>query len=376
MITGRCGSRRFLGLFIAWACLVPAARAWPQNLLANPSFEQADNPGSASKPAAWEAWTYVGTRLTQATDLSHTGTASARIVVESAGADSFPLFCQRFAVQPGERYRGSIWARTDQVQSSWGPQLSFEFLDANGVRLPFVEGGQAGGGTHDWVLLSVEAFVPPGATHMLFSAFAHSPGTVWFDDADLQRTGEPDRFAGTAVSLHVHTQQVRNADFLGFGCHGDNLLSLDCNVNRGVTDADQERMKERVRAMRPALMRLFFDFQWWEPVEGHVEPANPRLVALFDWIRFLQSIQCDVLIHPWGDQFAYSDWMKPAQSTDWWQHPDSRLPIPEKRDAMVRSLADFLAYARGAQGLDNIQKDFGNSKIRTGNRGPHFTVGR
>ncbi len=355
MTTGRRAYRLSLGLIVVWACfsLTPLARS--ENLLANPSFEQADQSASGLRPAAWEAWTYPGTQLSQDPGLGRTGSGSARITVESDGADAFPLFCQRFRVQSGERYRGSIWARTDQVRSSWGPQLNFEFLDANGVRLPYVEGEQAGGGTHDWIRLSAEAFVPPGVSQMLFSAFAHGPGTVWFDDADLQRIGEPDRFTGSAVAIHVNTQQIRHGDFLGFGCHGDNFLSLPCNTDRGVTDEDRVRIQERVRAMRPALMRLFFDFKWWEPIEGRSEPANPNLVALLDWIRFLQSIHCDVLIHPWGDQFAYSDWMKPAQEPDWWQHRDSRLPIPMQRDAMVRSLVDFLHFARVDQDLDNIK---------------------
>jgi hypothetical protein len=341
-------------LSIAWACLGTVPLAWAENLLANPSFEQSDQSAETTRPASWEAWAYPGTQLIQASDVSRTGSASARIVVDPDGADAFPLFCQRFPVQPGERYRGSIWARTSQVLSSWGPQLNFELLDANGVRLPFVEGGQAGGGTHDWVPLSAEVFVPPGAAQMLFCAFAHGPGTVWLDDAELQCIGTPDRFAGNTASLHVATQQVRNTYFLGFGCHGDNFLSLPCNNDLGVTDEDRAHVKERVRWMRPDLMRLFFDFKWWEPVEGQNDPTNPHLVALLDWMRFLQSIHCDVLIHPWGDQFAYSNWMKPAQDPQWWQHSDSRLPLPTKRDAMVRSLVDFLQFARVTQGLKNI----------------------
>ena len=63
--------------------------------------------------------------------------------------------------------------------------------------------------------------------------------------------------------------------------------------------------------MRPKIMRLLFDYKWWEPVPGQHGVDNPFLVGIVDWIRFLQSIHCDVIIHPWGDYFAYSDWMKP-----------------------------------------------------------------
>ena len=129
------------------------------------------------------------------------------------GAAEFPQFCQRFAVQPGERYRARIWARTEGVDSSWGPQLNFEFFDAAGQRLPYVQGGQAGGGTHDWVELTLEAYVPPNAAQLMFSAFAHGTGKVWFDDAELCQVSGPDPFTGSQVTVRIRPDNVLNADF-------------------------------------------------------------------------------------------------------------------------------------------------------------------
>ena len=123
-------------------------------MLANPSFEQVEVRGDVPVPASWDLWAYGGTALQRVERRGSFGYGSGRIEVMSEGADEFPLFCQRFPVQPGERYRARIWARTEGVASSWGPQLNFEFFDAAGQRLPYVEGGQAGGGTHDWVELT------------------------------------------------------------------------------------------------------------------------------------------------------------------------------------------------------------------------------
>jgi hypothetical protein len=39
----------------------------------------------------------------------------------------------------------------------------------------------------------------------------------------------------------------------------------------------------------------------------------------------------------------------------WWTHPESRLPVPAQRDAMVRSLVDFLVYLRREKGLQNVK---------------------
>ena len=169
------------------------------------------------------------------------------------------------------------------------------------------------------------------------------------------RVSDPDPFTGSRVTVRIRPDNVLNADFLGFGCHGDNLLPLDINTSRGVTSADQQLIRTRVAAMRPKIVRLLFDYKWWEPVPGQQGVDNPFLAAMVDWIRFLQSIHCDVIIHPWGDCFAYSDWMNPPADPTWWTNAASRLPIPSQRDAMVRSLADFLHYLRHDQQLTNVR---------------------
>ncbi len=76
---------------------------------------------------------------------------------------------------------------------------------------------------------------------------------------------------------------------------------------------------------------------------------------MIQWISFLQSIDCDVIIHPWGDCFAYSCWMLPDDDPHWSQNRKSRLPVAGQRDDMVRSLADFLLYLRRDKQLLNVR---------------------
>ena len=215
--------------------------------------------------------------------------------------------------------------------------------------MQFIQGGQAGGGTHDWTELTIEAYVPKGAAQLMFSAFLHREGKVWFDDAELTKVSDADTFGGTEVTVRVLSDETLRDRFLGFGNHGDNLLNASVNEKHTVTEADRQLVRARVADMRPKLMRLLFDYKWWEPEKG-IHPVDGEFhKGLITWIGFLKSIDCDVIIHPWGDYFAYSKWMLP-DDPQWWTDARSRLPIPSERDAMVRSLSRFCQVSAAREG--------------------------
>ena len=78
---------------LAGSVLATAPAARGQNLLANPSFEQAVLRGDTRVPAGWDAWAYPGTTLAHTDQTARTGTGAGSITVTAAGADAFPLFC-------------------------------------------------------------------------------------------------------------------------------------------------------------------------------------------------------------------------------------------------------------------------------------------
>ena len=166
---------------------------------------------------------------------------------------------------------------------------------------------------------------------------------------------EADAFTGNRVSFHVRPGQIINSRFLGFGAHGDYFLTRGFNLSKGVNDADRKLVLDRVAAMRPHIIRVLFDYKWWEPYEGRRTTDSPDLRDQVQWIGFLKPIGTDVIVHPWGDQFAYSDWMLRTGDPDWWKNPFSRLPIAAKRDAMVHSLADYIRFLRRNKGLTNVR---------------------
>ncbi|MBI2302012.1 MAG: hypothetical protein HYU66_24170 [Armatimonadetes bacterium] len=311
------------------------------NLAGNPSFETGQG-----VPDGWERYQYPGTSLTRDVTVARGGSASAHATSDAEGAREYPCFrCNLTTVAVGEEYEGSAWART-RWTDGLGGDVTLEVMRA-GKRLCFMQSEVTGAGDHDWMRLHVRAMVPDGADALVLALVAHGVGEVWFDDAELVRTREaPPAFTGDRVSLRVRPEHTLCARLDGLGAHGDFLLTRECNTQHGVDERDRELILRRVEAMRPHLVRTLFDYQWWEPAEGRQTPDSEALRDYVMWVRFLKRLGTAVLVHPWGDYFAYPAWMRDGTS---------RLPRPEKRDAMVRSLVDFVEFLRRDQGLDNVQ---------------------
>jgi len=278
--------------------------------------------------------------------VARSGSASGRITSDAEGAKEYPCF--RFAQQPvavGEEYEGSAWVRT-RAMTDIGGYVVLEFM-SGGRRRHWVQSQFTGSGDHDWVRLHVRAMVPDGTEAVVLGLVAHGVGRVWFDDAALVRVGEAAApFAGSAVSLRVRLEVTLCRKLHGFGAEGDFFLTRRINTDKGVNERDRELILRRVEAMRPHLIRTLFDYQWWEPEEGRQTPDSEAMRDYVYWVRFLGSIGTSVQLHPWGDTFAYPEWMRDGTS---------RLPKPEKREAMVRSLVDVVDFLRRGQGLDNVR---------------------
>ncbi|MBI3921621.1 MAG: hypothetical protein HY318_09410 [Armatimonadetes bacterium] len=311
------------------------------NLVSNPSFERGQQ-----TPEGWEIFGPAGSTLVRDEAIRRSGQASARISITTEGAAEYPSFkYARRNVFPGELYLATVSARTQRM-TDIGGYIVLEFFKGT-QRLSFAQGDYTGSGDHDWMQLAVRGMVPGETDCMKVVVVAHGVGDVWFDDVELIRLSEaPTAFEGDHVLLRIRHDQVFCRHFYGFGAHGDFLLTRKCNTDRGVDGRDRELVLERVKAMRPHIIRTLFAYQWWEPEEGKQTPDSEEMRDYIYWVRFLKSIGTSVLLTPWGDSFAYSDWMRDGTG---------KLPRPEKREAMIRSLVDLVGYLRQREGLTNIK---------------------
>ena len=311
------------------------------NLATNPSFE-----AGVETPEGWEAFRPVGARLTRDANVAHSGNASARIDSDAEGAKEYPNFRHTVRdVRPGEVYRASVWALNREM-TDIGAYLTLEPYSGN-QRRTFASSDFATAGGDQWRQLSVRLMVGEGEDSLVLCLVAHGEGTVWFDDVELVRESEaPAESGASEVTLRLRPRSVVCPRFYGFGAQGDYFLTRSCNTDRGVDDRDRELVQGRVAAMRPQLIRTFFDYQWWEPEEGRQTPDSEAMRDYVGWARFLQGIGASVILCPWGDTFAYPAWMRDGEQ---------RLPRPEKRDAMVRSLVDLVEHLRRGEGLASVR---------------------
>ena len=170
------------------------------------------------------------------------------------------------------------------------------------------------------------------------------------------------------VDIRVLPEEVLCKSFLGFGVHGDFFMTRKVNSERGVTEKELRQVFQRIEEMRPHLIRTFFNYQWWEPEEGKQTPQSEEMRDYVLWARYLQSIGGKILLTPWGENFAYSEWMLPARKfenrfengkektvsiSSWSMAP--KLPLPEKREATIRSLVDLVEFLRRDERLDNVE---------------------
>jgi len=324
------------------AALAPThSLADARSLLRNGSFEDAQ-----FLKDGWAAYAWGGATLERDTGVARTGSASVRMDLPANAASEYPAYKYRInGVKPGACYSGSVWARTKDA-TGLGGYAVIEFYAADGHRISFAQGNYTGTGTTGWHELRVSGFVPANATGLALALVAHGTGKIWFDDAGLRLTQPPPpAFTGEAVLLTVRPNRVLCDRLWGFGAQGDFFLTLPANTNHGVREADVQRVFRRVAEMRPHVIRTFFHYCWWEPEEEKHTPDSPEMRDYVRWVRFLKGIGTDVLLTPWGDCFAYSPWMGAGRS---------RLPAPEKREAMVRSLVDLIAHLRRNEGLTNV----------------------
>ncbi len=316
-----------------FACPAQAA----ENLAANPSFESGD-----TLPYDWTTCNPKNAAFLRDAARAHEGSAS--VVIEAHTGDDYPSFKCRIPATPGEAYEATVWAHSEMSAGNGYVVLEYYHGDQ---RLEFAQGSYTGGTDDGWKALRVSGWVPEGADAVVLALVVHGEGRTWFDDAELIRSAEaPAEFTGDSVAVRVDPKEVITGHFLGCGSQGDFFLTLPSNTKFGVDAGDIEMVKSRVRAMRPAVMRLFFSYAWWEAEEDKRTPDSPEIRDMVAWMRFLKEIGCSVLLCPWGDYFAYSSWMNAD---------GKRLPAPEKRDAMVRSLVDFVDFCRNHEGLDNLR---------------------
>ena len=294
----------------------------------------AQNPGFESGLAHWDK---VG-KADFAVDrlVKRAGRQSLRVTVSPEQTLDYQRVEQAFSVKPGETYIATIGVRCGKLEGGLGAYAALIFLkDGKRVSAPqsFVTKGRS------WHTLRVEAKVPGNANQMRLGLVVHGHGSAWFDSVVL---GRPAPQPARAV-FEMKPRKLITDNWRGFGFQGDIFLYRQSNIDAGLTDGDRKLVKQRIRAMRPQMVRLLFDLASWEPERGKHTPDSEGMKDLCETLAVYKEVGADVQLTEWGLALPS------------WAGPDSRHPLKGQRAAIAQSFVAAVKYLRNERGFDNLR---------------------
>ena len=135
--------------------------------------------------------------------------------------------------------------------------------------------------------------------------------------------------------------------FLGFGAETDFYFTLNKNTERGVGPDDIAMLTARMKEMKLAAGRVFFSYNWWEPIEGRRGEEFPVWLDFLNSLTMMKEAGAEVNICPWGDYFGYAPWQKVSFG--------QRSPEGEALAKTADSLCEMLRYLIVDLGYTNIR---------------------
>ncbi len=164
-----------LSLLVVCAVAVGSAES-EQNLIVNPSFEQADG----DNPAGWRTQSWGGGGDFTYAQIGRTGNRSV-MISSDAGADIG--WSQDVSVRPFSRYKLTGWIRTENLLADSARGALFNLHNIQSARSGAVKG------TNDWTKVEMDFQTDTHATvqvNCLFGGWGQATGKAWFDDLNLQ----------------------------------------------------------------------------------------------------------------------------------------------------------------------------------------------
>lgn len=211
---------------------------------------------------AFSAWTQAGNAsfFVQVSD----DEAVARITNAPENAAAYPRMYTAVPVEPGTMLEATARARALGITGGYGAYMTLEHVDGEGQRISFDQSGPAMV-QEGWTPLKVRGVVPRGAAETRLCLVVNGAGTGWFRGPALRVLEGPPPAANTdSVTLRVANTPL-DGPFLGFGFEDDGWFYNAQNAAHGADEAAYALREERIRALSPDWVRMFFWYQDWNP---------------------------------------------------------------------------------------------------------------
>ena len=276
-------------------------------------------------------------------EIVRSGKKAYYIRVSNYGEGSYPALCQNITVNPGDMISFSVWVRTYNTSNGVGPYTAIVY---NGKTETTWDSGKwmMNTAVNGWVLSEIKGVVPANCTSATIKLCMTGNGEGAFDDAVVKVTPRT-MYAQNSITLKKGSQVATN---MGIGFQGDIHLWNETALLRGINDNDIATVKARMNELKPQNARVFFSYDWWEPVQFvRNSEYNIDFYNFVETLKLYKSTGTEVNICPWGDVFAYAGWqLNPS---------GNRAPPDDKIIPTAMSLSALLKYLIVDQKLDNIK---------------------
>ncbi|MDQ0254107.1 hyaluronate lyase [Evansella vedderi] len=167
------------------------------NLVQNGGFEEVESTNNTFwkdevKPIHWDAWVPVGNpTLSLEQDEFLQGAQSLHVDAQTSGSRAF-IF-QDIDVIEGQGYKLNVWAKTEDVDASWGGMVvRTQYWDmARNQKIGDGPNIAAVKESTDWTLYELNMIIPEGTdTLRVELGLETASGKIWFDEVTLEQTGE------------------------------------------------------------------------------------------------------------------------------------------------------------------------------------------
>lgn len=156
----------------------------------------------------------------------------------------------------------------------------------------------------------------------------------------ISRPALPAAAANETVTVNNGSALTGHA-FQGIGAEVYPTLTLPSGTEQGFTDADFERFKVRAKKMHITFVRMWVQYDWFNPSSGVQTFESNRMKAVYKFLDFFQANGIDVMFQQMstGDPAQLYPWL-------WWTTSDNAGPGSDatKLDTWASNVKDLLNY--------------------------------
>ncbi|MBI1320721.1 MAG: hypothetical protein GC168_17490 [Candidatus Hydrogenedens sp.] len=227
----------------------------------------------------------------------HHGMAAARLHVPDTMEPGFPALKHRMPVAQGNRIRAraSIWP--EQVRDGYGAYISVSYYKADGTRISYDQSSPAQQ-EGAWNKATLSGIAPEGTETMEFFLLLNGHGTAWFTAPELHQEPAPVSPPLTGEATLTLAKEPLSSPFLGFGFEDDGWFYDAVNAGHGVDAADAALREERIAALAPDWVRMFFWYKDWNPsMDGETfDWDNDAMQSKYRALEVYQRLGARVLL--------------------------------------------------------------------------------